>query len=144
MSTLFDRRFGYTQGRIRPSGVTTTSGDYVFCFGSDVPGEVHRIINNDRIVLTQNADVTGIALIRFQFQARPPESLPTAYIDTVNGAVVTGGLRWIFSWGLNAAIHGRRELAPSRGSLSLFDGAIDCSQFVGNQDIKFTLQAVHP
>lgn len=143
MTTAFDALLGTTQGRIQPASVVPPLGDYVFCLGSDVAGVVRRVVSGDGVTLTQTADVTGLVLVRFRALARPPSALPAAYRDTADGTLGVGALRWVFSWGVNALVQGRRTLMPGR-SLDLSDGAIDVSQLLGNQTLKFALVAAYP
>lgn len=143
MSSPFDRLLGVTQGRIRPTGVVPGLGEFVWCLGSDVPGDTHWLAAGDRVSLSQTADVTGLVLVRFRFQVRPPEAMPSSYLNTVNGAVVQGSPRWVFSWGVDAVVHGRREVPHGR-RLDVRDGAIDVGSLMGNQELRFTLQLVYP
>lgn len=125
-STPFNRRAGVTQLRIQPTGAAPGLGSYVFCFGSDLPGVFVQANLNDGVELSQTADVTGIALVRFRAVLRPPSTAPV-------------GGRWVFEWRVNATTYGSRELKAGR-VLSIADGAIDTSQLSGNQTIKFRLR----
>lgn len=137
----FTRRIGIASGRIQPTGAAAVLGTHVFCFGSDVAGDVQKIVTGDGMMIVQTADVTGLKLVRFRAKMRPPSGLPAQYLDTADGTFHTGSLRWFFKWGINLTTHGQREIKPGR-LLDIQDGAIDVSQLVGNQDIKFILQAV--
>lgn len=57
--TPFTRDLGVTQGRIRPSGWTPPSGDYVFCFGSDVGGVFAELDAGDGLELLQDDVLQG-------------------------------------------------------------------------------------
>lgn len=166
MSTGFDRLFGVTQGRIKPSqapypaalgAVDPTTehgvarlGDYVFCLGSDLPGDVREVCDGDTLTVTQTADLTGIILIRFQAKLRPPATSPTHYVDTATGLVGPGGgspppLRWLFQWGVDLSFKGQRLINPAIPRVvTLLDGAIDVSQITGVHDINFRLAVAYP
>lgn len=70
--TPFTRDLGVTQGRIRPSGWTPPSGDYVFCFGSDVGGVFAELDAGDGLELLQD-DVlqSGTTFLRPIVHLRP-------------------------------------------------------------------------
>jgi len=146
---VLTRRFGVTQGRIAPTGVTPELGAFVFCLGSDLAGDVQQIVDADSIEVTQTADVTGIKLVRFTAHVRPPALLTgdtvqpdggivRACRDTADGNMVSGVVYWVFSWAINAVRY-RRTLYPGR-TLIIRDGAVDVSQLVGNQTIKYRLE----
>lgn len=137
MSTPFTRRMGVTQGRIQPTGVLPGIGDYVYCLGSDLRGDVQRVKDGDSVTLSQTSDVTGVALLRFRFRARPAAP-PTTYLDDADGTTHNGTAFFRLSWGVGSDEQGSRSLVHGR-PLDVSDGCIDLSQVTGDQTIWFKL-----
>lgn len=148
---VLNRRFGVTQGRIAPSGAVPELGAFVFCLGSDLPGDVQQIVDADSVTVQQVGDVTGIKLVKFVARVRASALLPgdsllpdggvvRACRDTATGNMTTCTFYWVFSWAINATKFSR-TLYPGR-LLVMRDGAVDVSQLVGNQTIKYSLAAV--
>lgn len=142
MASAFERLSTETQGRLAPIFAPPVLGEHLFVLGSDAPGDVQRLALGDQVVLEQACDVTGLKLVRFRARLRPPAALPAVGYDLDQvGAVpeVPVAPRWLFKWGVGAAVHGVRELRPGR-VLAVNDGAIDVSQLSGTQTLRFYLQ----
>ena len=132
-ATPFEAYMGVRNGRIEPTdwvppGSTWVPPDnWVMCLGSAV-GVAYDFNLDDEIVLSQTADVTGMNLMYFRARLTPPASVPA-------------GVKWVFTWGVGAAVHGQRELVPGR-TRELTASVIDVSQLSGDQELRFTLKAV--
>jgi len=72
--TPFNHNLGVTQGRIE-----TDNDQTVFVLGSIKPGDYHELTTDDGCVITQDADLTNVDLIRTSLEIRIPESTPDGY-----------------------------------------------------------------
>ena len=72
----FTSRLGLGQGRIVPQGAVPAWGTHVFVLGEDQPGRIFELIPGDRAEVLQDADLTGIDLVRAHLRLRVPASLP--------------------------------------------------------------------
>jgi hypothetical protein len=123
----FLRLPGIRNGRIAPAGYAPAAGTYAFCLGSDVDGEEWQYAIGDGVMVSQDADVTGLSLVRFAARIRGPSTEPPS------------GRAWVFSWSVGGVVQGSRTLEVGR-TVSISDGAFDVSQLAGVQTFSFSLE----
>lgn len=130
MPTPFEAALGLYQGRIKPTHWVPEQGDYVYCLGHDLPGQVFRIsFGDDATSITQSVDVTGVQLVRLVLGTRGPTSIPDGCSWVVEGQI-DGGLTGGFSTDLAA-----RRTRKQR------DLVLDVHDLTGSHDLTFVLRA---
>lgn len=129
MSTAFDRLLGSRSGRIAPANVEAPLGSYVFCLGSDEPGDFVALKHLDGIHVQQTGDLTGIKLVRFRVIVRAPTAIPA-------------GTYWVLLWGLVGVGQTAYRRIQAGRTLDLTDCAIPCEAYTGNQTIRVQLRLV--
>jgi hypothetical protein len=72
--TAFTSRLGRGQGRLATP--KATGGDYAFVLGDAEPGRVFELAPGDHAEVTQQADLTGVMLVRALLRLRVPASTP--------------------------------------------------------------------
>lgn len=118
---------GSIQGRITPTHATPVAGSWVLCLGADLPEHRAWLAANDRVDLSQTADVTGIALTRFKALVRGPrEALPT-------------GASWVLTWSVAGVVVGTRTLGV-RQLVTLTTPILPSTLLAGNAALAFRLQ----
>lgn len=131
MTTPFEAALGLYQGRIRPTHWTPEQGDYVWCLGHDLPGQVFRIsFGDDATDVTQTVDVTGAKLVRLVLGTRGPASIPTSQLWSVEGILDAGGTAGGFALTI-AAGRTRKQR----------DLAFDVHALSGDHDLTLLLRA---
>jgi len=68
----FKSRLGLGQGRIRPTSLPASSGDYAFVLGEDEPGRFFELAVGDHTEVVQDTDLTGVDLVRANLGLRIP------------------------------------------------------------------------
>lgn len=130
MTTPFEAALGLYQGRIKPTHWTPEQGDYVWCLGHDLPGQVFRIsFGDDATDVTQSKDVTGAKLVRLVLGTRGPAAIPS------------GGL-WVVEGLIDAGTTGGFSITLAEGrTRKQRDLALDVHALSGAHDLTFTLRA---
>lgn len=92
----FTSRLGLGQGRVRPQNAPVPSGDHVFVLGEDEPGRFFDLEPGDHAEVSQQMDLTGVALVRAALRLRVPKTLPaglvwevTLRVDGIQAAAAT-------------------------------------------------------
>ena len=89
----FRSRLGTGQGR-----VIDASGDAVFVLGELEPGRAFELAPGDHAEVMQDADLTGVDLVRAELRLRVPASMPSGLAwevsILVNGVKVARTLGW--------------------------------------------------
>jgi hypothetical protein len=128
--TAFTSRLGRGQGRIRPRNATPASGDYLFVLGEDEPGRFFELAPGDYAEVSQQVDLTEVALVRAQLRLRVPASLPSGL--TWEAALVVDGVKY-------ASARGR----PGRERL-VTDLAANVSKLSGVHTVGVRLELTIP
>jgi phage tail-like protein len=79
VSTPFDADSGTYQGRIIPTNWTPINGEYVYCIGHDLPGQLYEIAPGMSVTFGQTFDSTGFNALQLALHLRCPESTPFKY-----------------------------------------------------------------
>ena len=111
MSNPFDADSGTYQGRIRPTNWTPPNGEFVFCLGHDLPGQVVTLENGDSVALSQMFDASASNLLTTIMHIRPPTTMPT-------------GVSWHVAYGTDNNEYVTIELSPDQRERTLSDLAI--------------------
>jgi hypothetical protein len=128
--TAFTSRLGRGQGRIRPAHATPASGDYLFVLGEDEPGRFFELAPGDYAEVSQQVDLTGVALVRAQIRLRVPSTLPP-------------GLAWEAALVVDGVKYARARGRPGRERL-VTDLAANVSKLSGVHSVGVRLELTTP
>lgn len=122
MATAFDADYGVHQGRI-PSA-TAAAGDYVLELGHALPDVVRRFNPNDRHLVTQTADLTGVKSLLATLVLRGVGTMPA-------------GATWTARMLVDAVVRTSRvvDLRDRR----LVEFGVNVSNLTGNHAVAFDL-----
>ena len=124
--TAFTSRLGRGQGRLATP--KATGGDYAFVLGDVEPGRLFELAPGDHAEVTQEADLTGVMLVRALLRLRVPASTPA-------------GLAWEASIIVDGAKRAAMRAKPGRERL-VTDLAANVSKLSGLHIIGVRLELV--
>lgn len=124
----FTSRLGLGQGRIELASPPSGAREHVFVLGEDEPGRFFELMPGDHAEVVQDADLTGVDLVRAQLGLRVPASLPASFAWEIS--VVVDGVKFA-----------RATAKPGR-SRTLTDLAANVSKLSGIHAIGIRLELV--